>query len=354
MPLSSTFRRFATLCSAGLLTGALALVAGCSGKTPTVIAAPPPPPVVNVDADPIALLPFGSVAVGTLDAHAIANSTLGGDLVALGEKLVPFAKQVDFEVKRDLDHAYCGMYSFTGADVLCVLTGTFHPDKLEEAAGKGISTPYGVVVTSSYAGRKLHTVANVGFTMLSEHTTLAGSEAAMRRALDRIQVGTVKRELAPWMGDWVTQKEYPVLLASDVTRQSVGKTVSSYLPWIDGVQYVRARGRFNPDGSVGISGALTYPDAAKAQSSASGLASVSKSFFLMSYLKILGLDPLVRSLEVKQADKDVQFATVLSERDSRNLLRMLASWVGEGIPQPPPPETKPAPSTTTAPPGTKI
>jgi hypothetical protein len=352
MHLSSTFRRIASFCGATILAGALAGLAGCSGKTPTVIAAPPPPPVVNVDADPVALLPFGSVAVGTFDTHAIANSTLGGDLVALGEKLVPFSKQIDFEVKRDLDHAYCGMYSFSGADVLCVLTGTFHPDKLEAAAGKGISTPFGVVVTSTYAGRTLHTVANVGFTMLSEHTTLAGSEAAMRRALDRIQAGTVKRELAPWMGDWVTQKDFPVLLASDVTRQSVGKTVSSYLPWIEGVQYVRARGRFNPDGSVGISGALTYPDAAKAQTAATGLGNVSKSFMLMTYLKLLGLDPLVRSLQVTPADKDVQFMTVLSERDSRNLLKLLTSWVGEGIPQPPPPDAKPAPSTT--PPGTKI
>ena len=40
-------------------------------------------------------------------------------------------------------------------------------------------------------------VANNGFTMLSEHTALVGTEAAMRRALDRIQAGTIKREIAP-------------------------------------------------------------------------------------------------------------------------------------------------------------
>ncbi len=356
MNFSSTLRRLLPLLSSAVLAaslaGGLAGATGCSGKTPTVISTPPPPTPVDVDADAISLLPFGAVAVGSLDAHSIANSTLGGDLVGLGEKLVPFSAQIDFQVKRDLDHAYCGMYSFSGADVLCVMTGTFHPEKLEAAAGKGISTPFGVVVTSTYANRKLYTVANVGFTMLSEHTTLAGSEAAMRRALDRIQAGTVKRELAPWMGEFITDKTYPILLASDVTKQSFGKTVTSYLPWIEGVQYVRARGKFTPDGGVGISGTLSYPDAAKAQSSASGLAGVAKSFLLMSYLKLIGLDPLVRSLDVKQADKEVQFTTVLSERDSRNLLKMLTSWVGEGIPQPPPPDAKPAPSS--APPGTKI
>jgi hypothetical protein len=182
MIVPSFLRRLVPTFSAALVAGALSANAGCGGKTTTVIAAPPPPPVVNVDADAVALLPYGAVAVASLDAHAIANSTLGGDLVNLGEKLVPFAGQIDFQVKRDLDHAYCGMYSFSGADVVCVLTGSFHPDKLEQAAGKGIQTPFGIVVTSTYANRKLYTVANVGFTMLTPHTTLAGSETAIRRA----------------------------------------------------------------------------------------------------------------------------------------------------------------------------
>ena len=336
MSFPTALRRLLPLTKAALLAGAIAAAPACGGKTPTGIAPPPPPPAVNVDADAIALMPFGAVAVASLDAHTIANSTLGGDLLALGERLVPFAAQVDFQVKRDFDHAYCGMYSFSGADVGCVLTGTFHPDKLEAAAGKGIQSPFGVVVMSTYAGRKLYTVANVGFTMLSERTALSGSEAAIRRMLDRIQAGTVKRELAPWMNDWIADKSYPVLIASDVTRQSFGKTVTTYLPWVDGVQYFRARGRFNPDGGFGVSGSLTYPDAPKAQAATSGLAGVAKSFWFMSYLKLLGLDPLVRSLDVKQADKDVLFTSVLSERDARNLLHLLTSWVGQGLPQPPP------------------
>jgi hypothetical protein len=150
------------------------------------------------------------------------------------------------------------------------------------------------------------------------------------------------------MGDWVTQSDYPVLIASDVTKQSFGKTVTGYIPWIEGVQYVRARGRFNPDGSFGISGAMTYPDAEKARVAANGLGSVSQSFLLMGYLKFVGLDPLVRSLKVTSADKDVQFASVLSERDMRKLVGMLSSWIGNGMPAPPQqqPQDKGTPGTT--------
>lgn len=310
---------------------------GCPKTTAKVVNAPPPPQPVNIDADAFALMPFGAVMVASLDAKQIANSTAGGDLISLGEKLVPFAQQIDFQVKRDLDHAYIGMYSFSGADMLGVLTGTFHPDKLEAAAGKGINTPYGIVVVSTYAGRKLYTVANQGFTMLTEHTALAGTEAAMRRALDRIQAGTIQREIAPWMADWVTQSGYAATVASDVTKQSFGKTVTSYIPWIQGVQYVRARGRFNPDGSMGISGSLTYPDAQKAQNAAQGLGSIAKSFSIMAVLKVIGIDPLVRNLTVTPSGNDAQFATVIDEKALRNVIHLLTDWAGGSMPQIPAP-----------------
>ena len=304
---------------------------GCSKKTNTVVTAPVAPTAKpTIDSDPVALMPFGALLVANLDAHLIANSTFGGDLTALGERMVPFAQQIDFQIKRDLDHAYLGMYSFSGADFLGVMTGTFHPDKLEAAAGKGMDTPYGVVVVSQYAGRKLYTVANNGFTILSERTALVGSEAAIRRALDRIQAGTLKREIAPWMGDWVTQPGYPVLVASDVTKQSFGKTVTNMLPWVQGVQYVRARGRFNPDTSFGISGALTYPDGPKAQAAASGLSNISKSFTIMAMLKIIGIDPLVRNMTVTPAGNDVQFTTVIDEKNLRTVLHLLTDWATSG------------------------
>ncbi|GAC1299965.1 MAG: hypothetical protein NVSMB1_26520 [Polyangiales bacterium] len=340
-----------------VITGAIA--SACTPKNTASVAAPVAPKVgVDLDADAAALLPFGALAVANLDAHAITNSTVGGDLTALGERMIPFAGQMDFQIKRDLNHAYVALYSFSGADVLGVLTGTFHPDKLDEAAARGLNTAYGVVVASTYAGRKLYTVANIGFTMLSARTALAGSETAMRRALDRIQSGSLKREIAPWMSDWVSQSGYPVLIASDVTKQSFGKTITSYLPWVQGVQYVRVRGRFNPDTSYGMSGAMTYPDGQKAAAAAQGLSAIPKSFAMMAVLKMIGIAPLVRNMTVNASGNDVQFSTVLDESQTRSMIQLLTGWLASGngaMPSLPSPPAAPSGSSSGAgPAGTSI
>jgi hypothetical protein len=329
-------RPVASLAFAALASVAM-LGAGCSKKSTTVVKGPGTTTVVpTLDSDPYALLPFGAVMVASLDAKAIANSTAGGDLLQLSEKVLPFAKEIDFEVKRDLDHAYIGLYSFSGNDTLAVLTGTFKEDKIEAAAQKGLNTSYGTVVASTYAGRKLYTVANNGFCILTPRTALVGTEAAMRRALDRIQAGTIRREIAPWMNQWIIENGgYPVVVASDVTKQSFGKAVTNALPWIQGVQYVRARGRFNPDTSFGISGGLTYPDDAKATAAAQGLQNIPKSFAIMGMLKMLGLDPLVRNMVVSSQGNQVNFATVIDEKNLRMLIQMVTGMAsGGGIPIP--------------------
>lgn len=335
----------ARLFTASVLCAALSTMVGCTdNKNNAWVAAPTGVAgAVDIDADPAALLPYGSVMVANLDGKQIANSTAGGDLIALGERIMPFAKEIDFEIKRDLDRVYVGMYSFSGADVLGVLSGRFNPAKLEAAGQKGLNTPFGVVVASTYANRRIFTVANVGFTILSPKTALVGSEAAMRRALDRISMGTVKREMAPWMGDWTSQSGYAVLVASDVTKQSFGKTVTSYIPWIQGVQYVRMRGRFNPDSAFGMSGALTYPDPQKAQAAASGFKSLRDGLISMAALKLLGIDPLVRNAVVQAQGNDFQFSTVLDEKQTRQMIKLLTDWAGSGMPAlPPPSATTPA------------
>lgn len=330
------------LLTAASLLGLCVLSTGCPKKQATFVVAPATAAgPVDVDGDAAALMPAGALMTAYVAVGQVANSTVGGDLVALSEKMLPFASQIDFQVKRDLDHAYVGMYSFSGSDWFTVLRGTFKPDKIEAAAQQGLNTPYGTVVASTYAGRKLYTVANNGFCILSPKTALFGTEAAIRRALDRIQAGTVTREIPPWMADWVSQPGYALLVASDVNKQSFGKTVTSYIPWIQGVQYVRVRGRFNPDGSFGASGALTYPDEAKAQAAASGLDNLKKSLLVMGMLKFMGVDPLVRNLTGQAAGKDAQFQLVLDEKQMRQLLGVLSGWAGSGIPAIPPPGSTP-------------
>lgn len=282
----------------------------------------------QIDADVAALLPFGAIAVANLNVQELSNSTVGGDLAAAGERMIPFATQIDFQLKRDVQRAYMGVYSFSGSDVLFALSGTFHPDKLEQAAGKGIQSPLGVVTMSMYAGRKLYTVANFGFSMLTEHTALVGSETAMRRALDRIQSGAIRREFAPWIHDWLFQEGHSIVFASDMTKQSFGKFVAGIFPWAASMQYIRVRGKFNADGSFGLSGAITYPDESKATAGAQGLAAVSKSVDIINMLKPLGIEPVVRNLNSNASGNDVQISTVLDESSVRGLLRRIVDIAG--------------------------
>jgi hypothetical protein len=318
-----------------LVTAVVAPLAACSGparQTPVVAPALPTRPVVDVDADPVALLPAGPLGAAYVDGHAFATSTNGGDLLAIADKLLPFARDIDFDVKRDLAGVWIAAYSFTGADAVAVVTGTFKQDKIEDAAQKGLKTPFGIAVGSTYAGRKIYTVANFGFTSLTPKTSLVGTETAIRRALDRIQAGTVKRELTGWMGDWVVQPGYPMTFAGDVSRQSFGKTVTSMLPWVDGMQYVRGRARFNADGSLGMSGALTFPDAAKAKAASDGLSGMSHSIMMLAALKAIGVDPLFRKMECTPSGNDAQFATVVDEKGTRQLVRTLADFVDSVLP----------------------
>ncbi|MFI5303109.1 MAG: hypothetical protein ACHREM_33885, partial [Polyangiales bacterium] len=195
-----------------------------------------------------------------------------------------------------------------------------------------LKTPFGIAVGSTYAGHKIYTVANFGFTSLSAKTSLVGTETAIRRTLDRIQSGTVKRELGGWMGDWVTQSGYPLTFAGDVSRQNFGKTATSMLPWIDGMQYVRGRARFNADNSLGMSGALTFPDAAKAKAAADGLNGMSHGIMMMAALKAIGIDPFFRRMECTPSGNDAQWATVIDEKGTRQLVRLLADAVDGALP----------------------
>jgi hypothetical protein len=328
-------RAFTRIAAVGALLAPISTIAACAGperQTPVVAPTLPTRPVVDVDADPVALLPSGPLGAAYVDGHAFATSTNGGDLLAIADRLMPFARDIDFDVKRDLAGVWIAGYSFTGADVVAVVTGTFKPDKIEAAAQKGLKTPFGIAVGSSYAGHKIYTVANFGFTSLSAKTALVGSEPAIRRALDRIQAGTVKRELDGWLGDWVVQPGYPLTFAGDVSRQSPGKTVTSMLPWIDGMKYVRGRARFNADGSLGMSGSLTFPDAAKAKAAADGLGGLGHSMMTMAALKAFGIDPLFRKLECTPSGSDAQFATVVDEKGTRQLVRTLSDWVDGVMP----------------------
>lgn len=284
---------------------------------------------VEIDADPLALLPGGAITVGVLDAQALFGSPFGDKLLEVARKRAPVPPAAGFEPKRDLKTVYFGVYSMQGADVAGVAVGTFDPAKIEAACDGIQKTPLGVPVTKSkYAGRALYTADSVGFTVLTTRTALFGNQTGIRRALDRIQSGTVKRELPAWAGAVLKPGSAPFAFGSNLKDNPLPNALRSKLPFLDRVETVSVVGNFAPPG-VNLAGTLVYPDEEAAKTGAAKLADTRA--MLASYapfLMLLGIPQPVRKLEGEAVGKEGHFVAGLDAAAIAALLGRLDDLLG--------------------------
>jgi hypothetical protein len=106
-----------------VLVGVAACKSAGSGGTPKI----------DLDADPLALLPPAAIVVATLDMQAVAHAGAGGaSLAAAADALVPFGIDAGFVPSRDVDRIVMGAYAAAGTntDVTAVMSGRFDPDKI--------------------------------------------------------------------------------------------------------------------------------------------------------------------------------------------------------------------------------
>ena len=108
-------------------------------------------------------------------------------------------EEAGFRASRDVEKIYVAAYSLQGADVLGVLVGKFDEAKIKDAMSSQKTKYGGALVGSPYGGRDVYTVNNFGFAILSNRTALCGTEAAIRRALDRVRDKKTSRDIDAWM-----------------------------------------------------------------------------------------------------------------------------------------------------------
>lgn len=313
-----------------LLASALGL-AGCA-KTEDVIVHTgqgKEATAAQIDADPLALLPGGAITLGTLDASALLASQFGDKLLAVAQRRVPLPEAAGFDPKRDISKLYFGVYSMQGADLAGVALGNFDPAKIEAAADGVQKTPLGVPVTkSTYAGRSLYTADSVGFTILTTHTALFGNQTGIRRALDRIKEGSVKREIPAWAGKVLNPGAAPFAFGSNLKENPVPNALRSKLPFLDGVETVAVVGNFAPPG-VNLAGTLVYPDETAAKSGAAKVADTRS--MLDSYtpfLALLGIPQPVRKLDADAVGKEGHFVAGIDAVAFSALLTRLDDLLG--------------------------
>jgi hypothetical protein len=322
-------RHFGTAClGLALGLGALACGGGGGDAQPTQTARDVS--AGQVDADPMALLPAGAIGVFNVDARAFYGSaSLGSQLSQVTERVLPIGEEAGFVASRDLDRVLLGSYSLQGLDLIGVLKGRFDDKKIAAAAQNRTPTKGGqLIVASTYAGRVLYTVNNAGFTVLSPATVLVGTETGMRRALDRMRDGAVKRDTPAWMISTLETPNAAFAVAADFVTQPLAAVSVGALPlaWLKNLQMVRVIGNFHEPG-MNIAGSLTYPDPSQAEAASGGLG---KAFSMVNVLAATGVLPTLRNVQVGPKDADVQCAFVVDDQALRTFLSQLPAVLGSG------------------------
>jgi hypothetical protein len=274
-----------------------------------------------IDKDPLALLPAGIVVLGWTNVQAFFASSFGNEANRLAAKYVPLGQDAGFVPQRDLRTLVGGVYSLAGADAVAVAQGDFNPDLIRASADRHAMTPLGVpLVHSKYAGNDVYTAGNVGFTVVTNHTMLVGNETGMRRALDRIRDGRLRREVPEWMTKLMENPQASMVFAGDRMNQPHVAAAARTVPFLNGLMNFRVLGNFQPPG-VNLAGTLTYPDAASAAAGASALRNVGQMAGAMNVLALFGLGSPLQNLQVQSQDADATFVAAV---DGQGLVRLLA------------------------------
>ncbi len=305
------------------------VLSGCPKKEDVVVESGAGKSLSNeaIDQDPLALLPGGAVGVIAGDARALFASRFGQRLAIMASAPIPPA--AGFEPTRDLDKLAVGLYSMQGADFAVVATGRFNKAAIEAAADGTQTTPLGApLVKSSYADRPVYTSKNVGFVVLTERTVLLGNETGIRRALDRIKEGRVKRSLPDGLEELLKTPNAPVVAVFDLRAQVLSDAVRSHLPFVNGLETARMLANFEDPG-LNIAGTLTYPDNAQAEKGTATLQSLASNAQAWGWLiNIMGIPQPITKLEAETKERESKFVAALDGNGVAELLDRGARMIG--------------------------
>jgi len=312
-----------------LSVGGITLAVACGGSNKDAVTAHGGSELsaAQIDADAIALLPGSAVAIASVDAKAFfASPSLGPTVAKLIEQYFPIGEEAGFKPSRDVDSIVAATYSLQGVDVAAVLKGRFDAKKIADAADK--HTPMksgGALVSSSYSGHTIYTLSNIGFTVMTEHTVIAGTEAGIHRALDRVHDGKKARDLTVWMVETIETKGAAFGLAADFATQPITSVALGNLPpqYVKGIKAIRLVGDFKDTG-VQIAGSITYDTEDNANN---GLSNAKQVTSLANLAAITGLVPRLENLDLHTEKTSLQYKFSVDDSAVSNLLQNLPQLI---------------------------
>lgn len=284
----------------------------------------------DIDQSPLALLPSGVVGIASVDTTALFASPFGAKVLSILSQRLPVPPSAGFEPSRDLRHLYLGLYSMQGADISGVAIGAFDKSKIEAAVSGVERTAQGVpIVKRSYAGHVLFTAGGLGFSMLTEHSALFGNDTGIRRALDRIHEGRVRRQTLPWMDKLLQNESAPIVAGADLRAQSLPAIATGNLAFLSGLETLAFVGNFTDPG-LNLAGTLVYVDATSAKQGADNVQSLSQKLSTYApFLSLIGIPQPVRKLDAEAKGKEAAFVVGLDGAAVGALLDKLPDYLGK-------------------------
>jgi hypothetical protein len=283
----------------------------------------------DVDRNPLALLPGGSLGTFDVDAQALFRSPAGGRFLRIVNSRLPVPPSAGFVAERDLQRLSIGLYSFQGVDFMGVANGNFQPEAIERAARSQEVTQLGTpLVRVQYAGREFYVSGNLGFVVLTPHTALFGNETGIRRGLDRLEEGRIRVELAPSIESLLSTSEAPLAFGSDAEYDPQVAAIAEQLPFLKGMSLLRVVGNFDPPG-INLAGTLTYKDVNLAEQGKASLLQFRQNIQTYGVVaSLLGLSQPISKLDVVAVESSLQVSAALEAGATATLLDKLAAALG--------------------------
>ncbi len=286
----------------------------------------------DIDAEPLALVPPGSLALLNLAPQELFQSTLGHHFLALARSQFPLPASAGFEPQRDLERMIVGVYSAAGVDFSGVAVGTFDVNAIKAAAERSEVTPLGTpLVAVRYSQWEFYVSANVGFCVLTPKTVLFGNEVGIRRALDRLERGELRVQQDPDVESLMRNPGAPIALGASNTDAALDAIVQR-TPLANNLRVARVVANLQPPG-LNVAGTFTFADPTSAQAAKSGFDQVFAAIQGMEAVGALfGLKPSNLTHQTNVVETSVQVTVATETQVAERLLAGLNEFIPQRQP----------------------
>lgn len=283
----------------------------------------------DIDAEPLALIPPGALAVANLQPKDLFVSTLGHRFLALAQSQFPLPPSANFEPQRDLERLIVGVYSAAGVDFSGVAVGRFDVAAIKAAADKSELTPLGTpLVPVRYSQWDFYVSANIGFCVLTPKTVLFGNEVGIRRALDRLERGDLRVSQDADVETLMRNPGAPIALGGSNSDPALGALLQR-TPLGSNLRVARIVANLQPPG-LNVAGTFTFVDATSAESARSG--------FEQLFSALRGLDAVgalfgVQPSNVQHQTQLVETSVQVSVATETQVAERLLTGLNEFLPR---------------------